>query len=252
MIMLETKTKEQELLKAYLEENANDTLIDKINNGVKIVKDGKTLISKKTLDTFMSYATEEAKKQAEQGARCAMVEDAIVFGWLIHYFQEDEIIGALYNEDGTEYKPTVKKSEVKPKIEHKPKSNVGEVISMFEGIEDVLAPKNPLENLKSNIITFPSGDYLHIGYDNGIIYAGTMTNTGILRQYEFEYEHDLSVDINIQDIYEYILEKEPKYASKTPVINIDKETGEVLEQYEFDIEIAAKLYEIFGDDFEGC
>ena len=252
MIVLETKTKEQELLKAYLEENASETLIDKINNGVKIVKDSKTLISKKTLDTFMSYATEEAKKQAEQGAKCAMVEDAIVFGWLMHYFQEDTIEGILYNEDGTEYKPTVKKSEVKPKIKPKPKSNVGEVISMFEGIEDVLTPKNPLETLKSNIITFPSGDYLYIGYDNGIIYAGAMTNTGILRQYEFEYEHDLSVDKNIQDIYEYILEKEPKYAFKTPVINIDKETGEVLEQYEFDIEIAAKLYEIFGNDLEGC
>lgn len=250
MIRLETKTKEQELLKAYLEANASKELADKINNGVKIVKDGKTLINKKTLDTFMSYATEEARKQAEQGAKCAMVEDNVVFGWLIHYFQEDTIEGILYNEDGTEYKATVKKPEAK--AEPKPKSNVGEVISMFEGIEDVLTPKNPLETLKSNIITFPSGDYLHIGYDNGIIYAGTMTNNGILRQYEFEYEHDLSVDKNIQDIYEYILGKEPKYASKPPVINVDIETGEVLEQYEFDIEIAAKLYEIFGNDLEGC
>ena len=255
MIILETKNKEQELLKAYLEAYASKELADKINNGVKIVKDGKTLICKKTLDTFMSYANEEARKQAEQGAKCAMVEDNVVFGWLIHYFQEDTIEGILYNEDGTEYKPTVKKQEVKPKVEPKPKSNVGEVISMFEGMDDMFTdnkPKNPLENLKSNIITFPSGDYLYIGYDNGIIYAGTMTNNGILRQYEFEYEHDLSVDKNIQDIYEYILEKEPKYASKPPVINVDIETGEVLEQYEFDIEIAAKLYEIFGNDLEGC
>ena len=250
MIRLETKNKEQELLKAYLEANASKELADKINNGVRIVKDGKTLISKKTLDTFMSYANEEARKQAEQGAKCAMVEDNVVFGWLIHYFQEDEIIGTLYNEDGIEYKATVKKPEVK--AEPKPKSNVGEVISMFEGMEDMFTTKNPLENLKSNIITFPSGDYLYIGYDNGIIYAGTMTNNGILRQYEFEYEHDLSVDKNIQDIYEYILEKEPKYTSKPPVINVDIETGEVLEQYEFDIEIAAKLYEIFGNDLEGC
>ena len=250
MIRLETKTKEQELLKAYLEANASKELADKINNGVKIAKDGKTLINKKTLDTFMSYANEEARKQAEQGAKCAMVEDNVVFGWLIHYFQEDSIEEMLYNEDGTEYKATVKKPEVK--IESKPKSNVGEVISMFEGMEDMFTTKNPLENLKSNIITFPSGDYLHIGYENGIIYAGTMTNTGILRQYEFEYEHDLSVDKNIQDIYEYILEKEPKYASKPPVINVDIETGEVLEQYEFDIKIAAKLYEIFGNDLEGC
>ena len=258
MIILETKTKEQELLKVYLEANASETLIDKINNGVKIVKDGKTLINKKTLETFMSYATEEARKQAEQGAKCAMVEDNVVFGWLIHYFQEDEIIGTLYNEDGTEYKATVKKPESKStvKIENKPKSNVGEVISMFEGMDDMFTPtpkpKNPLENLKSNIITFLSGDCLHIGYDDGIIYAGTMTNNGILRQYEFEYEHDLSVDKNLEDIYEYILEKEPKYASKPPAMNIDIETGEVLEQYEFDIEIAAKLYEIFGNDLEGC
>ena len=61
-ICLEAKTKEQEILKKYLEDNASDVLTDKINNGVKIEKDGKTVINKKTLDTFMKYATEEAKK----------------------------------------------------------------------------------------------------------------------------------------------------------------------------------------------
>ena len=85
-IALEAKTKEHKLLKSYLEANANECLIEKINNGVKIEKDGKTLINKKTLETFMAFATEEAKKQAENGARVAMVEDAVVFGWLIHYF----------------------------------------------------------------------------------------------------------------------------------------------------------------------
>ena len=64
---LETKNKEQEILKAYLEENASETLADKINNGVKIQKDNKTLINKKTLDTFMKYAYEEARKLAEKG-----------------------------------------------------------------------------------------------------------------------------------------------------------------------------------------
>ena len=28
----------------------------------------------------------------------------MVFGWLIHYYEEDDIIGTLYNEDGSEYK----------------------------------------------------------------------------------------------------------------------------------------------------
>ena len=42
---LETKTKEQELIKQYLEKNVSETLANKINNGVPIQKDNKTLIS---------------------------------------------------------------------------------------------------------------------------------------------------------------------------------------------------------------
>ncbi len=147
-LALETKTKEHEILKAYLEENASDILAEKINNGVKIKKDGKTLINKKTLETFMSFATEEAKKLAEKGARSAMVEDKVVFGWLIHYFEEDSIEGILYNEDGSEFKKPVpiKKPTPKPevKIEAKPlEKKVGEIISMFEGLEDIFStPKD--------------------------------------------------------------------------------------------------------------
>lgn len=121
---LETKNKEQEIIKAYLEENASDILADKINNGVKIQKDNKTLINKKTLDTFMKYACEEARKLTEKGVNSACVEDKTVFGWAIHYFEEDSIEGIFYNEDGTEYKneittpPRIEKS-VKPKLENK-------------------------------------------------------------------------------------------------------------------------------------
>lgn len=98
---------EQELIKKYLAENASDSLADKINNGVRIEKDGKTLISKKTLDGFMKYANEEARKLAAKGATSACVEDKVVYGWAMHYFEEDSIEGALYNEDGTEYKPPI-------------------------------------------------------------------------------------------------------------------------------------------------
>ena len=86
---LEAKTKEQQRIKAYLEENASDILAGKINNGVLIKKDGKILLNRKTLDGFMSFATEEARKQAEKGARYAMVEDDVVFGWAVHYFEEE-------------------------------------------------------------------------------------------------------------------------------------------------------------------
>ena len=56
----------------------------------------------------MKYASDEAKKLAEKGATCACIEDETVYGWSIHYFEEDSIEGTLYNEDGTEYKPIIK------------------------------------------------------------------------------------------------------------------------------------------------
>lgn len=105
---LETKTKEQELVKAYLEENASETLAEKINNGTPFEKDGKTFINKKTLDGFMKYASSEARKLASKGANSACVEDKVVYGWAVHYFEEESIEGTLYNEDRTEYKPAPK------------------------------------------------------------------------------------------------------------------------------------------------
>lgn len=100
--------KAQELILAYLQENASDVLAEKINNGTPFTKDGKQLVSKKTLDGFMTFASDEAKKLAEKNARSACVEDSVVYGWAIHYFEEDTIEGKLFNEDGTEYKPVVK------------------------------------------------------------------------------------------------------------------------------------------------
>lgn len=101
---LEAKGRDQELIKKYLEENASDILVQKINNGTPFEKSGKSLINKKTLDGFMNYAYSEAKKLVEKGANCACVEDRVVYGWAIHYFEEDSIEGTLYNEDGTKFK----------------------------------------------------------------------------------------------------------------------------------------------------
>ena len=130
---LNAKNDSTKRIKEYLETSASDMLADKINNGVQVNQDGQTLISKKTLDGFMKYATEEAQKIAEKGSNYACVDDATVFGWAIHYFEEDSIIEKLYNPDGTEYvKPTPKattpkkaekKVDVKkpePKVEQKP------------------------------------------------------------------------------------------------------------------------------------
>ena len=114
-LQLTATTTEEKILLEYLEQNASEVLANKINNGVPIEKDGKMLISKKTLTGFLKYATEEARKQAAKGSTSACLHSDIVFGWAIHYFEEDSIPGTLYNEDGTEYKPPKPTPKVTPK-----------------------------------------------------------------------------------------------------------------------------------------
>ena len=120
-LFLTAKNTAQERIKAYLEQNASDELAYKINVGAPIEKDGKQLFNRKTLDGFMKYATEEARKTAEKGARFACIDDATVFGWAIHYFEEDSITELLYNADGTEYK-TAPKQNTAPKNNTTPKN----------------------------------------------------------------------------------------------------------------------------------
>lgn len=127
---LKADTPEQKKIKAYLQANASDVLANKINNGVRIQKNGKTLINKKTLESFMKYAESEARKLAAKGAKCACIDDPTVYGWAIHYFEENSIEGKLYNEDGSEYqtKPAIAPS--KPTTPPKPKPEPQ--LSMFD------------------------------------------------------------------------------------------------------------------------
>ncbi|NCA67971.1 MAG: hypothetical protein EOM87_07910 [Clostridia bacterium] len=145
---LQTKSPEQEAIKSYLQENASETLTCKINKGVRTDVNGKPLINRKDLDGFMEYACEEAKKQSNKDARCACINSDTVFGWAVHYFEEDSIIGTLYNEDGTEYKPVVKPTERKytptTPMPIVPQKQTGQ-ISLFEMMNDKQEEKQEAE-----------------------------------------------------------------------------------------------------------
>ena len=170
---LETKSREQELIKQYLEENVSEVLADKINNGVPTEKDGKPLTSKKDLEGFFLYATEEARKLTDKNAMSACVEDKTVYGWAIHYFEEDSIIGKLYYLDGAEYKTetkskpiTVQTPMVKPKPEQKAQ------FSLFDLMDE--QPDNPKEKedmeldnaIKGQVVT-EDGEIIDYEYFDG-------------------------------------------------------------------------------------
>ncbi len=132
---LEANGTEQQAVLSYLQENVSEVLADKINNGVYVEKDSKRLLNKKDLNGFMRFACGEAKKLADKNSQSACVMDSVVYGWAIHYFEEDSIEGTLYNEDGTEYKkvvPVQSKTTVTSKpVITKSKKNEGQV-SIFD------------------------------------------------------------------------------------------------------------------------
>ena len=144
---LNAQNKQEELILNYLQNNASETLADKINNGTSFEKDGKPLLNKKTLAGFMKYACDEARKLAEKGANSACIDDQTVYGWAIHYFEEESIEGTLYTIDGAEYKPTVKRIEsnaVKAKPEPKKQDNVQ--FSFFDNFTEQEVKDNKTDN----------------------------------------------------------------------------------------------------------
>ena len=218
---LATNCMEHIVLKEYLEENASASLADKINHGVFIEKDGKRLLNRINLNGFMKYACEEARKLAEKGATSACMKSDIVFGWAIHYFEEDSIEGKLYNEDGSEYTPP--KPEYKPiqrapatSISSKPpiKSNAPAQFTLF----DLL---NKTEEQKEELIE----------------------ETDTVEESEHEEElNEMNVDMETGEI----LSTKPSRQSTSPIY---RRYLEIQEQYP-DYAIAYRLgvfYEIFGD-----
>lgn len=144
---LTPQNKQEELILTYLQNNASESLADKINNGTPFEKDGHPLLNKKTLSDFMKYACDEARKIAEKGANSACIDDITVYGWAIHFFEEDSIEGALYTLDGAKYKPTVKRVEsntVKAKPEPKKQENVQ--FSFFDNLTEQEVKEHETDN----------------------------------------------------------------------------------------------------------
>lgn len=149
---LKANTPAEQRILEYLQNNASETLAEKINNGTPFEKDGEPLINKKTLAGFMKYACEEARKTVESGSSSACIEDSVVYGWAVHYFEEESIEGTLYTLDGEEYKPAVKaknaqKSTYTPTSAPKPQNqqaSLFDIISQENNVADTTKQEQPV------------------------------------------------------------------------------------------------------------
>lgn len=255
-INLTAQTKEEQLIKAYLEANASETLAEKINNGVRIQKDGKTLVSKKTLAGFMKFACDEARKQAEKGANSACIDDQTVYGWAIHYFEEDSIEGTLYNEDGTEYKIQPNVAAKAPAVKYSPpKPQPKPQLSMFDMLEN---------SDSSGICATQSEDELS-DEDEEVIEQNVDPETGeILSEKEMR-AFDGDIEETIPTVSDIIGDKPPECRTNPA---LEKEIAAVINDAQtqneepmsededdfdisaFDAEAVAVLSELFGDEIE--
>ena len=116
---------EQQAVLKYLESNASDVLAEKINNGSK------------TLEGCWKFIESQAKKKAK-GQNCVCCTDQEVFGWAVHYFEEESIKeggkAAVEKVDTYKVTPTgikkVKEEKKKPEPKKEPKK---EEVVQLEG-----------------------------------------------------------------------------------------------------------------------
>lgn len=213
---LEANGIEQEKVKNYLQNNASEILAEKINNGVKINKDNKTLINKKDLKTFFKFASDEARKLVQNNSNYACVDDNTVYGWAIHYFEEDSLEGILYNEDGTEYKP------IKPQAKTEKKST------------------NTNKTTKNVVKTT----------------IKTNEQTSLFDFLDLDNNEENTSKETIEESNEETVEKTKQIESiekQEENLTIDLETGEILtnnQESTFDDDVTTSLFSIFKNNME--
>ncbi len=223
---LTAQNKQEELILNCLQNNASDTLADKINNGTTFEKDGKPLLNKKTLAGFMKYACDEARKLAEKGANCACVEDNVVFGWAIHYFEEDSIEGTLYTIDGEEYKPTVKRVEsnaVKAKPEPKKQESVQ--FSFFDNLTEQEVKEHETDN--SSVDTEENEVIEQNGNDEQTPVASNTPNRTLFEKYQALQQQNPAYVIayRLGDFYEILGDKAVAIAREIDLTLTSRDCG---------------------------
>lgn len=110
----------QETIKAYLDKRAEEdslfaTTYAKENKNIK---------------DCCNYITSRAKEEASQG--CAIIADDVVFGWAVHYYDEDDIKVEKASNTRSEVKTSVSKTEIKKKnLKGKSKPKVKEDVNQL-------------------------------------------------------------------------------------------------------------------------
>lgn len=101
---------EEHIIAIHLKNVIPETVAHKLMNGVHIEQDGKQLINKKSIKLFLQYLCEKMynaaknNKNKTQNVKAVAKEGTTILDEAIKYFNDDKIIGELYDESGKLYK----------------------------------------------------------------------------------------------------------------------------------------------------
>ena len=106
----DTENLEEHIIAIHLKNVIPETVAHKLMNGVHIEQDGKQLINKKSIKLFLQYLCEKMynaaknNKNKTQNVKAVAKEGTAILDEAIKYFNDDKIIGELYDESGKLYK----------------------------------------------------------------------------------------------------------------------------------------------------
>lgn len=210
----------------YLQNNASEVLASKINSGTPFEKDGKLLTNKKSLLDFAEYACKEAQSLSKKGAKWKMVDDQTVYGWAIHFFEEDSIVGTLYNDDGTEYKPVIKhvqNNTIKPQTQPKKLQNIQ--FSLFDDLTE--QEVNTDENEQLSVESVENQETEQNDTSSKIVEKNKSQNESIYDKYQALQEKNPNIVIayRLGDFYEILGEKAVEIAREIELTLTSRDCG---------------------------
>ena len=233
---LTAKDQVQERIKSYLENNASDILADKINNGVSVEKDGKRLINLKDLDGFMKFAHEQVletiNKADRKGEVARCLDNDVVYGWAVHYFEEDSIIGKLYNQDGTEYKPPV---QVKKPTPIQPTKPITPPKPKEPNLFDMIAASEKQENKSSATVASVKSDPVIMG-----VKGATVDDDPTIDQIADSLQTAINEKHNAAPKKDSVIERYEQYERRYPDRVIVIRIGDFYEVFGQKAELAAR------------
>lgn len=117
---------------------------------------------------------------------------------------EDKDFAVVYNGSvGGTYEVMLKftEQEIRDHIRRYGTGNAGETI---KGVAKEMAAEqfSDLAQRKMPVFEMPNGDVLYVGYnkESDTLDVGTATNAGLVAQYRFPYDHDASLEANLQEV----------------------------------------------------